>query len=370
VKELMLGGNKVGGKNPCFIIAEIGINHNNSLELAKKLIDAAADAGCDAAKFQVFKAERMYPVTAGKVTWKDGNGTYQYTIRDKVKKMELPESWIPELTAYCTQKNILFLSSACDDESADLLDEYDAAGFKIPSPEITHLPLIGHIAKKGKPVILSTGGATLDQIRDAYETARKHTDTIAILHCVIAYPAPQHTVNMNVLETLQKEFPEAIIGYSDHTAEISDAPVAAIAKGAKIIEKHITLSRTMEGPDHFFALEPNELAQMVKQIRTAEQQLSTGKTLTIHPALLGAYEKQVSEEEHYLRSFTQRKIFARTEIKKGELITTQNIDVLRPGEVKEGLHPKEFPALVGSTAAATIKEGEPITWDKLNRVNK
>lgn len=366
-KAFKLGTRTVGENSPCFIIAELGINHNADLSIAKKLIDAAAAAGCDAAKFQMFKAERMYPVTAGKVTWTDTKGTYQYTIRDANKKKEMPESWIPELTKYCAQKGILFLSSACDDESADLLDKHGAVGFKVPSPEITHVPLLEHIAKKNKPVILSTGGATIEQIRDAYAAVRKHTDKIAILHCVITYPAPANIVNLNVLDTLRKEFPDAVIGYSDHTASPTEAPTAAIAKGAKIIEKHITLDKKMEGPDHFFALEPAEIAGMVRAVRYAEQLVAAGKKLLVNAVLLGEREKRVSKEEEYLRSFTQRRIFARANVKKGVTLTEKHVDVLRPGEVREGLSPKEYVRVLGSIAAQDLKEGEPITWEKVSR---
>jgi sialic acid synthase SpsE len=366
-----VGTRTIGADSPCFIIAEIGINHNGKLELAKKLIDAAADAGCDAVKFQTFVADRMYPHAAGKVTWQDAANTYTYTIRDKVKTMEMPLEWIPELKQYAEQKGVIFFSSACDEDSADALEQRGIGLFKIPSPEITHLPLLEHVARKGKPVILSTGGATLEEIRDAYAAVRRHTDKVAILHCVIKYPVPLDIVNMNVLNTLRMEFPDTVIGYSDHTAEPSAAPVTAIVKGAKIIEKHITLGKKMEGPDHFFALEPQELKQMVADIRAAEKNIAAGRQVAVRDEILGSAQKTVSEHERYLRSFTQRRIFAVAPIRKGERLTPANLAVLRPGEVREGLEPKHYFALVsGYCACHDIKPEEPITWERVEKAEE
>lgn len=362
MNEIHVGRKTIGGTNRCFVIAEIGINFNGSLELAKKLIDVAVDAGCDAAKFQAFSVENLYPKTAGDLDWESGTGAYSYSIYDQVKKFEMPPAWIPELIRYCNDRNILFFCSNSDEQSADVLERQGVLLFKSTSYDITNLPLIEHLAKKNKPLILSTGGATLEEIKEAYAAARKHTDKIMLLHCFIKYPAPLAELNLNVIETLQKEFPDAIIGYSDHSKEPCDAPVAAIAKGAKVIEKHITLDKKLDGPDHFFALEPAELQRMVDAIRSAEQARARGEPVPVHPLVLGSPEKRVSSAEQYLRDFAYRTIISTARITRGEPLSAANIKILRPGKLKRGLDPKHYPALITGQVTATkdIEEGRAI----------
>jgi len=332
----------IGEDSPCFIVAEVGINHNGDINIAKKMIDVSAEAGCDAVKFQNFKAELMYPKSAGKLDWEDEKGKYSYDIFENVKKFEYPEEWIDELKEYCKKKNIIFFSSASDEESADLLYKKGVKLFKTTSYAITHLPLIEYIAKKGLPIIMSTGGSNLQEIKEAYEIVRKYDKKIAILHCVAKYPTPLEYANLNVIDTLKKEFPEAIIGYSDHTEGPVKAPVAAIVKGAKVIEKHITLDRKMKGPDHFFALEPNELKEMVKAIRNTEKRLKKGEKIKIDNKILGSSERKTYEIEKYLRNFAYSIIFTKKEIKKGELFTKDNLIILRKGKKEKGLEPKEW----------------------------
>ncbi len=355
-------GDKIISKDhPCFIIAECGINFNGSLELAKKLIDAAAEAGCDAAKFQAFTADNMYPKNAGELERQD----YSFPIYEAVKTFELPKEWVLTLKQYCAEKGIIFFSSICDEEQADFYDRLGVPIFKTTSYAITHLPLIEHIAKKGKPIIMSTGGATLKEIHEAYATARKFTDKIILLHCFIKYPAPLGEINMNVVETLREEFPEVVIGYSDHTAEPTVAPVAAIAKGAKVIEKHITLDKNMEGPDHFFALNPEELKEMVSAVRGAEEKIKLGEEIEVNPVVFGSAEKKINAEEQYLRNFAYQTIFTSAAIKKGENISVKNVKVLRPGKLGAKLLPKEYPKLVNGLhkAARDIPEGSLIGWE-------
>src|SRR3989344_731561 len=355
--QIKVGNRAISKDSPCFIIAECGINFNGSLELAKKLIDTAVEAGCDAAKFQAFTAENMYPKNAGELDREDNynNKNYSFSIYDAVKSFELPKSWVPLLQQYCTEKSIVFFSSICDEEQADYYHEVGVPIFKTTSYAITHLPLIEHIAKKGKPIIMSTGGATIEEIREAYTTARKYTEKIILLHCFIKYPAPLNEINMNVVETFQKEFPEAIIGYSDHSDEPIDAPVAAVVKGAKVIEKHITLDRNMEGPDHFFAVNPAELKEMVAAVRDAEKKISRGEPVMVNPSILGSTEKKISKEEEYLRLFAYQTIFTSVPIKKGDIIGRKNVKVLRPGELGRKLEPKEYNKLT-SGAYQAVKD--------------
>lgn len=365
-------GNRVISKDsPCFIIAECGINFNGSLELAKKLIDTAVEAGCDAAKFQAFTAENMYPKNAGELDREDNynDKKYSFSIYDAVKSFELPKSWVPILQQYCNEKGIVFFSSICDEEQADYYDEVGVPIFKTTSYAITHLPLIEHLAKKRKPIIMSTGGASIEEIREAYDLVRKYTKNIILLHCFIKYPAPLNEINMNVVETMQKEFPEAIIGYSDHTAEPLDAPVAAIFKGAKVIEKHITLDKKMEGPDHFFAVDPTELKEMVSAIRDAEQKIRQGEAVKVNPAVLGSHGKKLSAEEEYLRQFAYQTIITSAPLKKGDIINRNNVKVLRPGKLGQKLKPKEYPKMISGSyrAAKEIPVGALIGWEDVEQ---
>ncbi len=361
-------GNRVISKNSsCFIIAEIGINFNGSLELAKKLIDVAVEAGCDAAKFQAFTAEKMYPKNAGELDREDNynDKKYSFSIYDAVKSFELPKAWVSILQQYCTEKGIIFFSSICDEEQADFYDELGVPIFKTTSYAITHLPLIEHLAKKSKPIIMSTGGATLEEVREAYAVARKYTDEVILLHCFIKYPAPLHEINMNVIETLKTEFPDAIIGYSDHTAEPIDAPLVAITMGAKVIEKHITLDKRMKGPDHFFALNPIELKEMVTAIRDAEEKIKLGEKIVINQVLLGSGERKINAEEEYLRNFAYQTIITSVDIKRGEIVNKDNVRVLRPGKMGRKLEPKEYPRLTAGLyeAVRDIPEGSLIGWE-------
>jgi len=362
-----IGNKGIGGDNPCFVIAEVGINHNGSLDIAKKLIDAAAEAGCGAIKFQVFKTEHLYPKTAGKLDWKDKEGKYSYDVYEASKSFEMPREWIPKLMSHCKERGLIFLASVFDEESADTLERAGVPAFKIASSTITHLPLIDHIAKKKKPLILSTGGAYLEEVEDAVRTVGRYHDEIAVMHCISKYPAPLRYCNLRVLDTLRSAFPSSVVGYSDHTEDPEKAPVAAVARGAKILEKHITLDKNMEGPDHFFALEPDELKKMVAAVRNTEERLKRGEEIEVSEELLGSPEVHPYDIEEYMRKFTHRRIFAREDIRKGQVLTKENLAVLRPGGIEGGLEPKYYETLIekGFMAARDIKEGQPINREDL-----
>ena len=332
----------IGENSPCFIITEIGINHNGDINIAKKMIDASIKAGCDAVKFQTFKAEELYPRSAGKLDWEDNKGKYSYDIFENVKKFEYPMEWIDELHEYCKNKGIVFFSSVCDEKSVDLLYEKGIKLLKTTSYAITHLPLIEHMAKTKLPIIMSTGGSTLQEIKEAYEIAKKYNNQIIIMHCIAKYPTPLKNANINVIDTLKKEFPKAIIGYSDHTEDPIKAPVASIVKGSKLIEKHITLDRKMKGPDHFFALEPEQIKEMVKAIRETEKKIKNNEEIEIDEIVLGSGERKTLDIEKHLRNFAYSTIFTRKKIKKGELLTKENLSILRMGKREKGLDPKEW----------------------------
>lgn len=327
------------------IIAEAGVNHNGNLEIAKRLIDVAAAAGVDFVKFQTYKTENLVSKTAQKAIYQkknvnDGNNS-QYEM---LKKLELSEVMHVDLISYCTQKDIKFLSTGFDESSIDYLEKLDVELFKVPSGEITNKPYLKHIASKGKPVIISTGMSSISEIKDALEVLMSKglpRELITVLHCNTEYPTPMEDVNLKAMLTIQKEL-NVKIGYSDHTLGI-EVPIAAVALGANVIEKHFTLDRSMEGPDHLASLEPDELKQMVKAIRNVELALS------------GSGEKKPSESEQKNLAVARRSIVAAQKIKKGEILSSDNITVKRPGN---GLSPMMWDEVIGRKAIKDFDEEE------------
>ncbi len=341
MKELQIRDKTISKEAPCFIITEVGINHNNDLELAKKLIDATAETGCDAVKFQAFKAKDMYPESAGDVTWQDGKKEYSYNIFEANKSFETPSEWWSQLAAYAHEKGLVFFASVCDEKSADEIGEHLDL-FKATSFAITHLPLLKHMARKGKPIMFSTGTATIDEIEEAYNAIKEINDQIIIMHCISEYPAPLPHTNMAMMDLLNERFPDAIVGYSDHTAEVTDAAIASIAHHAIVLEKHITLDRKMKGPDHFFALEPAMLGEMVQAVRQAEKDVKAGKKPHYDPIVEGTRDRVMGEKEQYLRKFARRSVMTKRAMKKGERITKDDIAVLRNANKTPGLAPKWY----------------------------
>lgn len=341
-KEVKIGNKTVGGNNPTYIIAEIGANHNRDMDTAKKLIALATEADVDAVKFQTYKAEKLYSKKAPKFS-KDNTDPF-----DLIKSVELPHEWHKELFDYTVKKGLHFLSSPFDYEAVDLLDKLGVPAFKIASFEITDLELLKYTAKKKKPIILSTGMADFEEINDAIDTIRSQgNDDIILLHCNSLYPTPIEIVNLNAIKTMYDEF-KIPIGFSDHTLGIH-IPVAAVAKGAKIIEKHYTLDRKMKGPDHSFAIEPDELKQMVKNIQDVEKASGSG-------------EKTVTKEEKEMYEKGRRSLIAAVEIPKGTKITRDMIIIKRPGY---GIKPKHLQEIIGKTAKKNIEAEQWITWDDI-----
>jgi N,N'-diacetyllegionaminate synthase len=347
-----------------YIIAEIGINHNGSIENAFQLIDAAVGAGCDAAKFQLFSADRLYPKCAGRLDWTDDSKTYGYDIYEAVKSFEMPFEWIDGIIQYCDERRIDFLASVFDTHGLDYLLKKGVRNIKLSSYTITHLPLIEACAKTGLPIIMSTGGATLGETEEAANTVLGYHDNLKLLHCSIQYPTALNDCNMGVMKTLQLSFPGLEIGYSDHTLEISKAPVQSVYLGGTVVEKHITLDKKMVGPDHFFALEPDDLRQMVTDIRQAEQDYSNNN-FTIDQQIYGSTSKVCHEHERYLRDFAYMVLFAARSIREGEEIRPEDIVVLRPGKKERGLDPKFLELFEdhGIKAKRILEEEDAITWD-------
>ena len=349
-----------------YVIAEIGINHNGSLENCYKMIDASVEAGCSATKFQLFSAKKLYPISAGKMDWKDDEKEYSYDIYDAVKNFELPEEWIDKLITYCDKKSIDFMVSVFDESGLDYMVKKNIKIIKLSSYSITNLPLIEACAKTNLPLIMSTGGATLSETEEALNVVLNYHSHVTLLHCSIAYPTELKDVNMGVLDTFRCAFPNIKHGYSDHTMEVSEAPVQAVYLGSSVIEKHITLDKNMDGPDHFFALEPKELMSMVVDIKKAEKQYKKND-FTLDKTIYGSSEKICHEHEKYLRDFAYMALFANKEIKKGEIISAKDISILRPGKKERGLDPKYLILFKENEILAkqNIAFEEPIRWNML-----
>jgi len=313
------------------IIAEAGVNHNGSMVSAKKLVDVAADAGADYVKFQTFKADTLVTQSAEKAE-------YQKIITDKsesqfemIKKLELDKSAHDELIKHCEEKGIRFLSAAFDHDSIELLADLNIPLYKIPSGEITNLPYLRHIGRMGKPIILSTGMSTLEEVQKALNVLLEsgaEKEKITILHCNTEYPTPMEDVNLKAMLTIREEL-GVNIGYSDHTLGI-EVPIAAVAMGATVIEKHFTLDRTLTGPDHAASLEPHELKSMVTAIRNIKKAMGDGI-------------KKPSPSETRNIPIARKSIVAKKPIKKGERYSEENITVKRPGT---GISPIEWDNII------------------------
>ncbi len=328
-----------------FIIAEAGVNHNGSLELAMRLVDAAKAAGADAVKFQSFKAGKLVSKKAQKAAYQKKTSDSSESQYDMLRRMELNESDHGEIIAHCKKRNIEFLSSPFDLDSIELLNRMGIRKFKIPSGEITNLPYLRKVgALKGK-VILSTGMADLGEIEDAIDvlvSAGTDRGNITVLHCNTEYPTPYRDVNLRAMVTIADSL-KVRVGYSDHTSGIQ-VPIAAAAMGAEIIEKHLTLDRTMPGPDHKASLEPSEFAEMVRSIRNIEEALGDGL-------------KKPSVSEMRNIRVVRKSIVAIKAIRKGQEFTSENIGVKRPGT---GISPMRWDEVVGKKAKRDFVTDEPI----------
>ena len=325
-----------------YIIAEAGVNHNGSFELACKLVDAAKAAGVDCIKFQTFKSKNLVSRNAQKAEYqKDTTG--DGSQGDMLKKLELSYDEFIALKAYCDKIGICFLSTPFDFESIHFLNSIDMPFWKIPSGEVTNYPYLVALAKTGKPVVMSTGMCEIDEIETAIKVLRENgTKEVKLLHCNTEYPTPFEDVNLRAMQTMRETF-GVEVGYSDHTKGI-EVPVAAVALGAAVIEKHFTLDRNMEGPDHKASLEPHELAEMVNSIRNIEKSLGTG-------------QKTPTPSEKKNIAIARKSIVAKTAIQAGDKLTTENITVKRPGS---GISPMMWNAVIGTKAIRDFEEDELI----------
>jgi len=349
MESFAIGDRTVGPGEPTFVIAEAGSNHNGDLESARELIDVAADAGADAVKFQTFRAEDLYVKDSGDVEYLDDDRS----IYEIIESMEMPYEWIPELHEYCHDQGVYFMSTPFDERSAAELEKYVPA-WKVASYTSSHHPFLRSLADTGKPIIMSTGAHEMSEVRESVTVLRDAgVEDLVVLQCVAAYPTPLADSNVRVVATLAEEL-DVLSGLSDHTLDPVTAPAAAVALGASVVEKHFTLDKSMDGPDHQFALEPDQLAEMVSAIRDTESALGTG-------------EKRVLEVEEELYEKARRAIHAARDISAGEELTESNLKVLRPGARESGLLPKFYDEIIGSVAAKNISEGRGIQWDAIEQ---
>lgn len=343
---LLVGNRAIGDGRPCFVIAEAGVNHNGDPTLARRLIDAAADAGADAVKFQTFRADALVTPTAAKAAYQakqTGAGETQHAM---LRRLELSADAHRALWDHAQTRGVVFLSTPFDEMSADLLDELGVPAFKISSGEITNLPLIAHIARKGKPIILSTGMASLGEVETAVAALRAEGHLqLALLQCVSNYPADPADSNLRVMALLERAF-GVPVGYSDHTLGI-EVSLAAVALGACIIEKHFTLDRAMSGPDHQASAEPAELAALVRGIRIVE-------------AALGDGQKVAAASESSTAAVARKSLVALRDIAPGTILTLDSVGLRRPGT---GLPPALRSFVVGRAARTKIVAGTLLTLD-------
>ena len=331
------------------IIAEAGVNHNGNFDNAKKLILAAANAGADYVKFQTFKVDKLVSKEAQKAEYQKANlkegGDTQYEM---LKKLELSEDWHYELIKYANDCGIKFLSTGFDEDSIDFLDSLNIDLFKVPSGEITNKPYLEHIAKKGKPIILSTGMSTLEEVRDAISVLQNNgisNNNLTVLHCNTEYPTPMSDVNLKAMNFLKDEF-KVNIGYSDHTIGI-EVPIAAVTLGARVIEKHFTLDKKMEGPDHKASLEPNELKSMINAIRNIEIAIS------------GSGKKEVTESEMKNILIARKSIHLKKNVVAGDHIKADDLVMKRPGT---GISPMEIELVIGKKVLQNLAQDHMLNY--------
>ncbi|MCL4109643.1 UNVERIFIED_CONTAM: hypothetical protein GTU68_061900 [Idotea baltica] len=332
VNHFNIGDRQVGDGAACFLIAEAGVNHNGDIDMALELVDVAADSGADAIKFQTFKAERLVTPTAAKF--------------EMLKRLELSEDDHRILIERCRQRNILFMSTPFEEQSADFLNSIDVPVFKIPSGEMTNLPFLSHVAAMGRPMVISTGMCSLAEVEDAVRAVEDAGNTqFALLHCVSNYPADPADVNLRAMQSLASAF-QVPVGYSDHTVGCEVA-VAAVAMGACVVEKHYTLDRSLPGPDHAASLEPTELKELVRQIRTIEMAFGDGRKKPV------ANEKDTAE-------VARKSLVSAVEVLAGMQIEAAHIVARRPGT---GMPPSMKPHFLNRTARQTIPAGTVLSLE-------
>lgn len=377
MKSLKIDNFEINDMASTFVIAEAGVNHNGNLNLAKKLCNAAKEAGADAVKFQTWKTEQLLTPDVGTADYQKMT-TDQESQFEMLKKLELSFDDFSEIFDYCKKIGIIFLSTPGDEASADFLDELGISIFKIGSDDLDNLPLIKHIAQKRKPLIISTGMSTLEEVKETYDFIKRFNNKIIFLHCTSSYPTEIKDVNLKAMLNLKQNL-GTFVGYSDHTTNIW-IPAVAVCIGAKVIEKHLTLDKNSPGPDHMSSLDKSDFINMVNLIRKVEKSL---KNRPINPddvsefigklynkkivkkikIALGSYEKKPTDSEKKIMNIIKKTVVATTKIKKGEKLLPGKISIKRAGKIS--LKPKEYFNLLNKIAKVDIEKYEIIDYEKI-----
>ena len=348
ISPVEIADRKVGPGHPCFIVGEGGVNHNGDMDMARRLVDAAVEAGCDAVKFQAYETEKYVTPDTPKADYSLDTTDTAESHFEMIRRLELSPDNQREIMGYAHSKGIIFMSSPFEEDASDLLEELGVPAFKIPSGELTNLPYLAHIARKGIPMIVSTGMSYLGEVETAVQTIKGAGNTdIVLLHCVSRYPAPLEDVNLRAMHTMEAAF-NLPVGYSDHTLGV-EVPIAAVALGACVIEKHLTLDRELPGPDHRASAEPDVLKAMVKGIRGAEAALGHGRK---EPVPLEANTADVA----------RKSLVAAQDIAAGTTLSQNLVAIKRPGT---GLAPATWSLLEGRTVRVDVSEGALLSLDML-----
>lgn len=348
--QFRIGTKQIGDKQPCFVIAEAGINHNGSLRAAKKMVDVARKCCADAIKFQTFRAEAFISDRSVKYDYISRGRRKRESMFDMFKRCEFSEMEWREIKKYCNRRGILFLSTPSDESDLDYLLKLGIRAIKVGSDDLVNVPLLEYYAKARLPLILSTGMANLHEVRDAVRTVYAQHKKLALLHCVSAYPTGYHELNLRRMLSLRKHFPDVVIGFSDHSEGL-EAAIAAVTLGAKIYERHFTLNHNCPGPDHRFSADPSELLAIVRAIRNTEQALGSGNI-------------QPSPSERFSRKMFRRSLVAARNLSRGKILRAEMINIKRPGT---GIMPKYFKKVLGMRVVRKIPKNTPLKFTYLER---
>lgn len=349
MQSFKIGERPVGPGEPAYFIAEVGSNFDGDLDRAFRLVDLAREAGADAVKFQTFAAERIVSAHSFRDLQVGFQSSWGKDVHTVYREAEFPREWHEDVLDYASKRNLAFFSSPYDRDAVDLLDDLNVPAFKIGSGDIDWLDMIRYTGSKGKPVLISTGAANLDEVDRAVRTLREAgCEEVCLMQCITNYPSHFEHANVRVLKTYARAFPDVLLGYSDHT-QGDVVPLAAVTLGARVIEKHFTDDRTRDGPDHPHSMEPEDFRAMVDRVRNLEK-------------ALGSTAKRVTAEEEQTRIIQRRSLHTARAVKAGESLTKDDIVALRPAV---GISLDDREAVVGRTAKQDLAEGEALTWDKL-----
>lgn len=338
MSSIEIAGRQIGESAPVYVIAEIGVNHNGSIERARALVEAAAAARVDAVKLQTFEPEALATADAPLAAYQRA-GSSADSQREMLAELTLSDEDLRDLAALCRRLGTHFLSTPFDEASAERLAALDVPAFKVGSGELTNLPFLSTLAARGLPLLVSTGMSDLDEVTAAVTAiAAAGAPPLALLHCVSSYPAPPEQANLRAMDTLAAAFPEAVIGYSDHCVGL-EVSLAAVARGAKVIERHITLDRTLPGPDHAISLEPGEMARLTASIRVVECALGDGR-------------KRLQQAEQDTRAVARRSLVATRDLEQGRVLTTRDLAAKRPAG---GLPPSALDSVLGRTLIRPLR---------------